>query len=136
MDNPEKSRGHVLWFRDPVSGVLCELVNCGAGYGRAPASNALDATTKVRALRWEGPEHQRDYILRRFRPLAVDAALPADHSLYAGRLCRDDGSGECVECRVCMTERCPECKGIGYHEDTCVQEDDWSPPTEPVESGA
>jgi hypothetical protein len=61
------------------------------------------------------------------------AAYPLlDHSLYAGRLCRDDGSGECVECCVVMTERCPECKGIGYHEDTCVQEDDWSPPTEPV----
>ena len=68
---PDKSRGHVMFFRDPVSGSLCELVNCGAGYGRAPVSNVLDLDTGSRALRWEGTEHQRDWILSRFRPLEV-----------------------------------------------------------------
>jgi hypothetical protein len=70
----ERSAGHVLWFTDPCSGSLCELVKCSAGYGRAPASNVIDLTTGTRALRWEGPLAQGDYIERRFRACEVNPA--------------------------------------------------------------
>ena len=68
---PVRSAGHLLWFRDPCSGSLCELVNASPGIGRAPVSNAIDTLTGSRALRWEGPEHQRAYIVSRFKACEV-----------------------------------------------------------------
>ena len=60
----EPSVGHVLWFRDPSSGVLCELFSTENGLYRAPYYAAMERGARMG--RWEGPAWQRERIVRVF----------------------------------------------------------------------
>lgn len=45
------------------------------------------------------------------------------HDVSGGGLCTDDGRGCCKECGVAMV-KCPECNGMGYHFNGCVDGDE------------
>lgn len=54
---PDKSQGHVSWFKSP-DGYMHELYKDAAGnLYRAPHHNVIDVTTKNRIGRWEAPPH-------------------------------------------------------------------------------
>ena len=45
------------------------------------------------------------------------------HDVSGGGLCKDDGKGCCIDCGVSLVA-CPECNGIGYHFNGCLDGDE------------